>query len=574
MAVQFRFGDFVLDLAARELRRGGEVLPLQPKVFAVLALLVRRPGEALSRDDFLEQVWTGRFVTENVLSRCVRQLRILLDDDAAEPRFIRTLRGHGYQFVARVEEVGDGDRAATRTRIAVLPLRPVLPEAAVPALEMGITDTLVNDLSRFEGLVVRPLPAVLDALRGESSTNVQALGERLAVDVVLEGSLQVDDDALRLNLRALRVEDGSALMAERFDAPLAGLFQMQDELCAEVLRRFLHRLSGDEERASQRRRARDLRAYRAYVDGRLKLSLHRVDSIEAALADFERATTYDPDYVEALVGIAEANDSLSTLGTAPVRYHEAARAAAQRALQLDPDRARAHACLGKVAWQYDWDWAGAERHLTRATRLDPDDADAYIALSDFLCHMGRFDEALEAAEQAGAINPFSPWIQALIAQALLLGGRSEEALQQAQQAIRLAPDFGFAYFFLGRALLSLGQEEAAIEAVETAVATTGRPDFQGALAWTLAICGQRERAEKTLAELEAAAAAGAPVPPVAFAIAHAGLGNEARAFEQFQQVARDRGWHILLLHVDPAFEKMRARPEGQALLRQLALPSP
>jgi tetratricopeptide (TPR) repeat protein len=288
--------------------------------------------------------------------------------------------------------------------------------------------------------------------------------------------------------------------------------------------------------------------------------------------DFERAVAFDADFVEALVGIAEANDLLATLGTDPNRYHERTRTAAMKALELDPARARAHTCLGKVVWQHDWDWNEAERHLMRATELDPDDADALIALSDFFCHMARFEEALEAAERAGAINPFSPWIQSLIAQALFLGGWRKEALEQSRQTVQRSPEFGFAHFFLSRALFSTGQEEEAIAELREAVVRSERSDFLGALGHMLALTDKQDEARQILEQLNAAAAAGVPVPPIALAIVHEGLGEHAESFHHLERVLAERSWHILLLNVDPAFEQMRARPEGLALLRQLGLP--
>lgn len=566
----FRFGDFELDPARRELREGGAAVELQPKVFAVLSLLVRNPGRALGKDDFLEQVWSGRFVTENVLSRCIRQLRRLFGDDAAEPTFIRTVRGHGYQFIAPVEQVATaGDRALTR--VAVLPFRPLLADDAQPALELGLADTLVNDLSRRSDLVVRPLSVVMDASEGRTASNPVALGRRLEVDVVVEGRLQVAQERVRISVRAVQVADGRAVMAERFEEALTDLFTVQDRLSRGVAGVLASQLAAESSPAEVQRATRSVEAYRAYVDGRLKLAQHTVPSIRSALEAFELALGLDEAYVEPLIGVAEANDLLATLGAEPGRYHEASRQAAERALRVDPRCARAHTCLGKVAWQHDWQWDRAEAQLRRATELDPADAEALVALADFLCYQARFDEGLNAAERAGEVNPFSPWVQCFITQALYMGGHAREAVEQGRRTLELAPGFGFARFFLGLSLCQAGEMDEGIEQLRLAVERTGRQDFLGALGFALARAGHTEEARALLHDLQAAAEGGAPVPPIAFAMLYAGMGRHDEALDQLGRVLAQRSWHILLLHADPHLAEIRARPEGLALLRAAGL---
>ena len=573
MKLLFRFDDFEFDLASRELRQDGRVVELQPKVFAVLALLVERRGEALGKDDFLEQVWSGRFVTENVLSRCIRALRKALGDDASAPRFIRTVRGYGYEFVGAVEEATDNRVATSPVRLAVLPFQSIVPAEMDPALELGLADTLVNDLSGIEGVIVRPLAAVQDAAAGQAVTDPIALGRKLDVDVLIESRLQASGGRLRLNTRAVRIPQGTALMAERLEAEITDLFDVQDRLCGRITESLLLRLGADGPNAGHRRCTPNLAAYRAYIDGRLKLARHSVESMRQALEHFEHAIELDPAYVEAHIGIAEANDSLATLGVDHARHHELTRKAAQHALKLNPDNARAHCCLGKVAWQYDWEWEHAGQLLHRATELDPGDADALIALSDFLCFQARPREGLQVAERAGEINPFSPWIQSLIAQALYMNGQLEEAVDQARRATELAPDFGFGRLFLALSLFHLGRTQEAIGHLQEAIERTGRQDFVGALGFVLARIGDEGGARRILEQINQASEAGPPVPPISSAIVHSGLGEHERAIHHLRRVVAERSWHVLLLHADPVLAETRARPEGLALLREIGLPA-
>jgi DNA-binding winged helix-turn-helix (wHTH) protein/tetratricopeptide (TPR) repeat protein len=569
MESTYCFNDYELNLARRELRCSGELLELQPKVFAVLALLVSNAGVVLTKEDFLERVWSGRFVTENVLSRCVRELRRILEDDASEPRYIRTIRGLGYEFVASLSEGDSNGNSSTRVRtVAVLPFLPLLSAQSNPALEMGLVDSLITDLSQLGELVVRPLSSVLDAAARHPTQDNLELGLSLDVDVIIEGRLQIAEKRVRLNLRAIYVKDGSALLAERFEEPIQALFSLQDQLCEKIIGSLALQLSAQEFGVRIQRSTRNVDAYYAYINGRLKLINHQVEGANAALVDFEQALRLDSDYAEALVGIAEVHELLGSQGTRPHYHYKKMRSAAEHAIRVAPEMARAYACLGIVAWQYDWNWAEAERLLRRSTSLDHSNAENLIALSDFLAFQSRYKEALEVAERAGEINPFSPWIQALITQALYMGRHFEEAVEQGRRSVELAPTMGFNQFFLGLALAHLQKYDEAIERLQQAITNSGRKDFYGALGYVLASAGDRKAAIEMLKQMDRASEEGTPVPPIAKALIYAGLNDEKAALKELQKCVEQHSWHILILHADPSLEKLRTRPESLALLRE------
>jgi DNA-binding winged helix-turn-helix (wHTH) protein/tetratricopeptide (TPR) repeat protein len=560
-------------MGRRALLRDGQPVGLQPKTWAVLALLLSRADEAVGKDDFLGEVWSGRFVTENVLTRCILLLRHALGDDAADPRYIRTVRGHGYQFIAPVAaSVIDANELPRPRSIAIMGLRGVSHEDHDPALALGLAESLATDLSSIAGLEVKPLSATRDAAERAGTTDPLSLGRILGVDAVVEGSIQLDPRRIRVNVRVVRVADGSILLSDRCEAPIDDPFTAQDLVCQRVTQGLSLRIGEDSARPFAKRRTRHLDAYRAFVDGRLLLAKHSVPGTNEALACFDRALHIDTGYVEALVASAEAHEFLGTLGASHAGHYERMRELSTRAIRLDSGSARAHCCLGKVAWQYDWNWTGAESLLRKAVALDGNDAEVLIALSDFLAYQGRCDEALDVAERAGEVNPFSPWIHALITQALYMGGHLREAHEQGRRAVALAPGFGFSQFFLGLTLLRLDRPDEGVAQIREAMANSGRQDFIGMLGYALARAGDRAGAAAIIGQLESAAAAGAPVPPIAWAAVHHGLGDAEKAIACFRQAFEQRSWHILLLHAEPAFTTLRARPEAGALLRQLDLP--
>lgn len=572
MVARYLFDPFELDLARRQLSRDGRSIELQPKVFAVLALLVTEPGIAIARDAFLDRIWSGRFVTENVLARCILQLRHTLGDDAAHPTFIRTLRGHGYQFIAPVKRISlPADDLPSPRSVAVLEFQSVMQDERSQALQHGLAETLTHDLSRHSHLIVKPSSAVADAQTSAGTADPLVLGRLMDVDAVVDGSLQLDAGRLRVNVRALRVTDGTTLVAERCEVPADDLFTVQDRICEHVIHGLSLGLGEQSTSLGQSRHTRHADAYRAYVDGRLKLAEHNVQAVTQALESFNQALRIDSEYIEAMVASAEAHEFLGTLGAGHAVHYKQMRELCERAIRHDESSARAYCCLGKIAWQFDWQWSESERLLGKALALDRNDSEVLIAMSDFLAYQRRYDEALETAERAGEINPFSPWIHALITQALYMGGQLEEAIEQGRRAVALAPNFGFSQFFLGLSLLQLERYGDAIDQIRQAMAQSGREDFIGMLGYALARGGDRAGALAILARLDASARAGAPVPPIAWAAVHHGLGNETLAIDQFRLAMENRSWHVLLLHAEPAFATLRTRPEAGALLRQLNL---
>ena len=257
-----------------------------------------------------------------------------------------------------------------------------------------------------------------------------------------------------------------------------------------------------------------------------------------------------------------------TLGRATSERFDRARRAAERALQLDPELGQAFCVLGKVAWEYDWDWDAAEGFFRRAIDLAPSDAEVWIAYSDFCAYLGRSEEAIQHARRALDLDPVSPWVNALLAQALHMGGRHEEAIAQAERSLEVAPGLAFAHLFRGLAALELGRLSQAVEHLERARECSDRPDFAGTLGYARARAGDEVGARRVLDEL---ADAGDGAPPLAFAMVHMGLGENDRAFEHLEAAVAQRSWHVLLLHAEPVFARLRSDPRAEELLQRIGL---
>jgi len=555
--VRYQFEPFILDIERRRLEREGREIALQPKVFETLVYLVKHAPRVIPKGELLDALWPRQQITEGVLTRCIKELRNALDDEVRAPRYIRSTPRVGYAFVADVETAG---RASSSRTIAVLPFEPLIARERDESLELGIPDALVNRLSGVRELVVRPLSAVRRYAGGHDPL---AAGRELNVQVVVEGTLLRSGDDLRVTVRALRVADGSALFAASFDQRFAGVFEIQDAICRRIADSLALELTTAESARLTKRFTEDAVAYKSYLLGRLHLHKHTPDGDRQSIRYFKQALADDERYALAWTGLAEAHDSLGTLE--PDKGHFAkVREYAMRALEIESDLVSALTCLGKVAWQHDWNWDAAEAYFRKALEAGSGGADVHIAYSDYCAYHGRSEDAIAAAGKALEVDPSSPYINALLAQALHMAGLYPEAIAQADRTLAQAPDFAFAHLFRALPALMSGRRGEAITHLQRAYASSNRVDFAGALGYAYAVAGRRDEARKLLAQIEKDGA-----PPIVLAFIRHGLGDDERAMDLVEAAAAQRDWHVLLLGAEPALAKLGAHPRGAALLERI-----
>ena len=562
----YRFGPFELDADERRLIREGDDVPIQPRVLDTLLYLIRNGGRLVPKQELLDHVWEGAHVTENVLTRCVRQARQALGDDARKPKFIATVPRSGYRFEAEVTGPERSTEPHGQVRsIAVLPFRPISPEQRDESLELGMADTLISRLSNVRRLTVRPLSAV----RRYTALDDDAIeaGREQGVDAVLEGSIQRTDEKLRVTARLLRTSDSSAIWSGRFDEAMADVFTLQDAIAERILEAMSVRISGPERERLGLRTTSDPDAYQAYLLGRFHWSQHTAAGARDAIRYFHAALESDPGYTLPHVGLAEAWISLGTLGTRPREFYPRARESALRALELDPNLPEALSALGSIAWQFDWDHETAEELFERSIELNGNLADSRIAYSDFRAFSGDVAGALEQGERARELDPVSPNVNSLLAQAYYFGRRWEEAERQLFRALEIDPEFGFAEFFLACVALAKGEVESAVQRLERVRQISDRLDFVGVLGVAYGRSGRIDELRALLDEVSAIAES-EPVPAILLAMLHHGLGDHAATYRWLRRMVDDRSWHIHILYSDPMLEDLRNEPEARAILRE------
>ena len=433
----YRFGPFELDAAKRLLLREGEPVPLTPKVFDTLLVLVENSGQVLEKDELMKKLWPDAVVEENNLNQCISTLRKALQESAGEHRYIVTIPGRGYQFVASVTEPpvdeagptapsgvvdhrwrltrnawivsvlaaasvmvmgylwravwpGRTAREARVRSIAVLPFKSLGLLEGDEYLGLGLADALITRLGNVPGTLVRPTSSVVRYT--DPSLDPVAAGRQLKVDSVLDGKIQRSGDRIRLTVQLLRVDDGAPLWADRFDESFTDIFSVQDSISEQVTRALLLRLTAPEKQRVTRRYTANAEAYRAYLKGRYYWSKSTPEGLDKAIEAFQQAIEIDPNYALAYAGLADCYVFGSGLGR-PLRERvPKARAAIEKALKIDDGLAEAYAPQAYIKLSYDWDWEGAERDFKRAIDLNPSYATARQWYAECLSFQGRSED--------------------------------------------------------------------------------------------------------------------------------------------------------------------------------------
>lgn len=453
--------------------------------------------------------------------------------------------------------------------LAVLPFRALAGGARDEGLELGMADTLITRLSRSSAFQVRSLES--STRSGNPQGDATEAGRMLGAAYVVAGTTQVNGDDVRVNARLIRVAEGNTVWAETFDAPLARVFTLQDRI-ADAVTSALALAPVQPTRAQSACDGADAVAYRAYLRGYYQL--HRPDPrrMTDALAAFREAIDRDPTCARAWAGTAYAYRGLVLTGDRdPRETFPLAKAAVAQALRIDPDSAEAYTSKGFIEFWYDWDWPRAETSMRHAIALNPNLAEAHIALAHLLVNIGRAAEAVPHARQAVALDPLSPIINSLASSFLRSGGHREEADRHLAKTLELEPDAWVALRVRSGRAMARGDLASALRDLERAVVISGgHSNTLAGLAKLHMRAGNRAAAERVLAKLEARRAAGY-VPATSLAVAASALGDTERVLDLLEQGYRERDVRMSFLLQD--WPRLRGQPRFEALLRRMQLPA-
>jgi TolB-like protein/DNA-binding winged helix-turn-helix (wHTH) protein/Tfp pilus assembly protein PilF len=619
------FDETAIDFAGRRLLRDGVEQPLEPKAFAVLALLAGMPGRVFTRDEILDAVWGHRNITPGVLNRVMTLLRHALGEDAQAARYLHTVHGVGYRFdlpapvpgappqatqaAAPETPAAPAPPAATRRRASdrhsvprtalwVLPLLAVLalagwhwwpspPPAPVPATERsiavlplvnagndvqqlyfsdGLSENLIDALSRFEGLKVIGRTSAFQFR--DSKDDSATIGRKLGVSYLLTGSVQRAGNVVRINASLARAADGSTLWAEHYDRPYRNLFALQDEIAQAVAGALQVKLLPPEAatKPDDRPPGGSIEAYNAYLQG-LKY-WHDQDFPQAA-EHLKRAVQLDPAYAVAWAHLSGAWSTVAAFSDeAPAMAREhlrESRMAADNALRLAPGLGPAHAARAYLQF-YGFDHRGALAECRRAVQLAPADGTVLNGCGYVLGGIGKLGEAIRLRERLLSIEPLYTVNYYQYAKLLAATGSVDKATKYLRVAEGLSqpeslPWNQHMYIAIVRddakAALAVARNQPPPQReMYVAIATQISPDRAAADAALAKVLD-----DKDLAKINA----------YAIAQAYALRGD---ADEAMQWLERAPAHDIFFMLADPLILRLRDDPRLIAFCEKTGLPSP
>jgi DNA-binding winged helix-turn-helix (wHTH) protein/Tfp pilus assembly protein PilF len=432
----YRFGPFELDLATVELRARGEILRLEPQVFALLALLVENYDRLVSKDEIIEKVWDGRVVSDAAVASRVKSARQALGDDGRAQRFIRTIHGQGFRFVAEINTLrgsaghrslqgGAGPDAydigslahqlerVSRPSIAVLPFRMVGASQRYPALASALPDELISELSRLRWLLVT---ARGSSFRVRADREFSEIGRLLGVRYCLSGAIEVSDRRLLVVVELVDTLDSSIVWADRFSGRIDEVHSMREEIRSRVLIALDIRIPLHEANLARLAASDDLDAWSAYHLGLQHIyRFNRTDNAAAAQL-FQRAVTLDPRFARAHAGLSFVHFQTAFMHYASDTGNQIrqARQFAERGLSLDPLDPFVNFTMGRSFW-LEGDLESSSSWLERATNISPNYAQGIYALAWTEALGGRPAEARMHIDLAMRLSPIDPLHYAMMA---------------------------------------------------------------------------------------------------------------------------------------------------------------
>jgi TolB-like protein/DNA-binding winged helix-turn-helix (wHTH) protein len=615
----YEFDSFRIDSGKRLLLNGrGEAISLTPKIFDTLLCLVSHYGTVIDKDELMSAIWPDTIVEENNLNKNISVLRRVLGEHPGEHRYIVTVPGIGYKFVAdvraiTVEKVPETSNNVGRTEalseprrnrwpskksafaaagviaaiaIAVLAfgysyfntqrqidsiaVMPFVNDSGIPELEYlsdGMTETLIERLSKLPDLHVKARSSVF-RYKGKN-TDAKTIGKELNARAVLYGWVVQRGEDLVLRVELVDAQTENNLWVQTYRKKLSNLIALQADVARDVVRNLSVKLSGADEQKLVKNYTENVEAYQLFWKGRFHHRKLAPPEIKKGIELLQKATDADPSYALAYAEISRAYGALVLAGEMyPGDVLPKYKAAAQKAVEIDDTLAEAHGALGSVSFWYDRNWKEAEKHFIRALELDPNSSITHFGYADFLSKMGRPEEALAEIQRAREIEPLSPFFNTFEAWFLNDAGQADEALDRVEAAIDLDSSFYFAHWM--KAEIYKGKKmypESIAESRQAKALTPNQTWSDAGLAYTFVATGQLDESRAILNEMLRISES-RWVPPYHIALVYNALGETDQALAWLEKGFEHRDPKMALLK-EARWKNLRGDPRFQALLRRV-----
>ena len=632
---QVRFGVFEVDLRTGELRKRGLRVRLQEQPFQVLAMLLERSGEIVTREELQKKLWPAdTFVDfDHGLNKVINKIREALSDSAENPRFVETVARRGYRFLAAVKpaeaapvrnpdlatqppatrETGDrpglpGEPAnpkhlspalawkalglavlllaapvaawklhfrnspsAVMRSLAVLPLESLSSDASQDYFADGMTDELISNLGQISALRVISRTSVM--AYKHASKPLPQIARELNVDAVVEGTVLRSGDQVRITAQLIEASSDKHLWSQSYQGELRNTLVLQSQVARAIADQIRINLNPHEQAALKTVKIVSPEAYESYLKGRYFWNKRTADGLKVGLAYFNQAIEEDPTYARAYSGLADTYALLGDWQYAVMTPKEAlpkAKAAAERALELDSTLGEAHNSLAFCLDGFDWNFESAGEEFRRAIELNPGYASAHHWDAWHLSLLGRYEEAIGEMRKAKNLDPLSLIISADLAELLIIAHQYDKSIVESRKTIEMDPNFALAHNQLGQAYLQKGMHDEAIAEMQRALQLSGgSPTIIANLARAYVASGQRIEAEKLLRELKKRSNQ-TYSQASEIAMVYAALGDKDQAMNWLEKGYEERFNPGVLLR--PGFDALRSDARFENLVHRIGLP--
>ncbi len=475
-----------------------------------------------------------------------------------------------YKYVSqRQNQIASQNQPTTAIdSVAVLPFTNTGNDPNSEYLADGISGSLINNLSQLPQLKVIAQSSTFK-YKGKE-IDAQEVASALGVQAIVMGRIVRLGDTLQISVELVDARNKTQMWGEQYTRKAADLQAVQGEIARTISEKLRVRLTGAQEQQLTKLPTQNPEAYRLYLNGEFYGRKGRTEDERKALDYYDQAIALDPNFAQAYVRVAEEYDYFAgTSLSDPKDALARAKAALQKALELDDTLAPAHAMLG-ILRVNEWDWAGAESEFKRALELNPNLARAHGTYGGYLTLMGRHIEAMAEVKRAQELDPLNMRTKSGEGQALYNAHRFDEAIRQLQHVIELQPDFSFAHYFLGVSYAMKGMYPEAIVEYQKFSSLEGETtSFQIYLGYTYAMSGQREKALAILKNLKTTKEY---VSPAELAILYTGLGDKEGAFQSLERAYGAHDLQMQYLKVEPHYDSLRSDPRFTDLMRRVGLP--
>lgn len=627
MTADFRLGPWRVEPGLNRISCNGSSLRLEPKVMEVLVCLAHRAGEPLSKEQLLQAVWPGTFVSDDVLTRSVSELRRVLEDDPKEPRYIQTIAKRGYRLVAPVgvfnsgsspESLAVAHSAQTQNTVAVgcfrwrrplalagvtilllgllaafnpgnvrarlwktgnspqirslavLPLKNLSGDPSQEYFADGMTDELITYLSQISGLRVISYTSTYRYKLTQKT--VPDIARELGVDGVVEGSVQRAGERVRVNAQLIYAPQETHVWAQSFDGNFNDALTVQSTLAGAIAEQVKIELTPAQKARLQTHRPVNLKAMEAYLQGDYHLARvgHRLreDESSKAIGYFQEAIKEAPDFTAAYVKICQVYEVQAVIFSRAERW-PAERAAAEKAVALDPNLSSAHFALGNVKLQNDWDFPAAESEFKKAVELDPNSAMAHDGLGDFFDITSHPDEGLREHLRAQELDPSNDHLS----NTFYRTRQYDRAIELAKKRLELYPDDGIAHWSLFHNYGQLGMQKESIEQFIETANIFGYEEAGLAVAQAHAASGNRGAMLEAARQMARYYGMGQVDRPDQVAIQYGRLQDKDQTLAWLQKAVSIRDPGLVFVNCEPAFDFVRTDSRFKDLMRRLGLPT-